>query len=118
MRGSAIPNTARLIAECRACGVEMIIARIACGTLEGPDRSLSRKKPGLQHLLLSKDREDSRIVPDVASQGDEMMAIKITDSALISTNPHLTLADGSFGAAIVENWPQWSCTSVNSRSSK
>ena len=93
MRGTVIPNTASLIAECRARGVEVIFARIACGTLDGRDRSLSQKKPGFNYLLLPKDREDSQIVPDLAPQGDEITVIKTTDSALTGTNLRLTLAN-------------------------
>ena len=68
MRATVIPNTARLIADARARGVEVIFARIACQTLDGRDRSLSQKKPGFNYLLLPKDREDSQIVPDLAPQ--------------------------------------------------
>ena len=93
MRGTVIPNTARLIAECRTRGVEVIFARIACSTLDGRDRSLSQKKPGFNYLLLPKDREDSQIVPDLAPQGDEITVIKTTDSALTGTNLRLTLAN-------------------------
>jgi len=93
MRGTVIPNTARLIAECRLRGVEVIFARIACATLDGRDRSLSQKKPGFNHLLLPKEREDSQIVPDLAPQGDEITVIKTTDSALTGTNLRLTLAN-------------------------
>ena len=57
MRGTVIPNTARLIAEARARGVEVIFARIACLKPDGRDRSLSQKKPGFNYLLLPKDRE-------------------------------------------------------------
>ncbi|HHB83500.1 MAG TPA: cysteine hydrolase family protein, partial [Devosia sp.] len=46
MNETVIPNCARLIDECRARGVEVIHARIACLTPEGRDRSLSQKKPG------------------------------------------------------------------------
>jgi nicotinamidase-related amidase len=46
MRETVIPNTARLIGECRARGVEVIYARIACLKKDGRDRSLSQKKPG------------------------------------------------------------------------
>ena len=93
MRGTVIPNTARLIAECRARGVEVIFARIACRTLDGRDRSLSQKKPGFNYLLLPKDRDDSQVVPDLGPQGDEITIIKTTDSALTGTNLRLTLAN-------------------------
>jgi nicotinamidase-related amidase len=75
MRSTVIPNTARLIAEARARGVEVIFARIACRTLDGRDRSLSQKKPGFNYLLLPRDREDSQIVPELAPRGDEITVI-------------------------------------------
>ena len=91
MRGTVIPNTARLIAEARARGVEVIFARIACLTLDGRDRSLSQKKPGFNYLLLPKDREDSQIVPELSPRDDEITIVKTTDSALTGTNLRLML---------------------------
>lgn len=91
MRGTVIPNTARLIGECRARGVEVIYARIACLTDDGRDRSLSQKKPGFNYLLLPKDRPDGQIVPELAPQGDEITVLKTTDSALTGTNLRLVL---------------------------
>jgi nicotinamidase-related amidase len=93
MRSTVIPNTARLIADARRRGVEVIFARIACRTLDGRDRSLSQKKPGFNYLLLPKDRDDSQIVPELAAKGDEITVIKTTDSALTGTNLRLTLAN-------------------------
>jgi biuret amidohydrolase len=129
MRGTVIPNTARLMAACRARGVEVIFARIACQKDDGRDRSLSQKKPGFNYLLLPKDREDGQIVADVAPQGDEIVVTKTTDSALTGTNLRMllhnmgiedvvvagiftdqcisssvrSLADESFGVVVVED---------------
>ncbi|MGK9170721.1 cysteine hydrolase [Inquilinus limosus] len=91
MRGIVIPNTTRLIAECRRRGVEVIFARIACLKQDGRDRSLSQKKPGFNYLLLPKDRVDGQIVPELAPQGDEIVMLKTTDSALTGTNLRLIL---------------------------
>ncbi len=91
MRETVIPNTARLIAECRGRGVEIIFARIACQKQDGRDRSLSQKKPGFNYLLLPKDRADGQIVPELAPQGDEIVMLKTTDSALTGTNLRLIL---------------------------
>lgn len=91
MRRTVIPNTAKLIADCRARGVEVIYARIACHKEDGRDRSLSQKKPGFNYLLLPKDRDDSQIVPELAPQGDEITVLKTTDSALTGTNLRLML---------------------------
>jgi nicotinamidase-related amidase len=91
MRRIVIPNTARLIAECRKRGVEVIFARIACLKQDGRDRSLSQKKPGFNYLLLPKDRPDGQVVPELAPQGDEIVMLKTTDSALTGTNLRLIL---------------------------
>jgi nicotinamidase-related amidase len=91
MRGTVIPNTARLIDTCRRRGVEPVFARVACHRLDGRDRSLSQKKPGFNYLLLPKDREDSQVVPELAPKGDEIVITKTTDSALTGTNLRLIL---------------------------
>ncbi|MBB3066165.1 MULTISPECIES: cysteine hydrolase family protein [Limibacillus] len=129
MRKTVIPNNARLIAECRARGVEVIFARIACMKLDGRDRSLSQKKPGFNYLLLPKDRPDGQVIKEIAPQDDEITIIKTTDSALTGTNLRLvlhnmgikdvicsgiftdqcvastvrSLADESFGVVVVED---------------
>ena len=91
MRDIVIPNTAKLIDTCRSNGVETMFARIGCLKNDGRDRSLSQKKPGFNYLLLPKDREDSQVVPELAPQGDEIVIIKTTDSALTGTNLRLIL---------------------------
>ena len=64
----------------------MIFARIACHKHDGRDRSLSQKKPGFNYLLLPKDGAEGQIVAELAPQGDEIIVIKTTDSALTGTN--------------------------------
>lgn len=93
MRGTVIPNIAKLMADCRQRGVEIIFARIACHKTDGRDRSLSQKKPGFNYLLLPKDVEEGQIVPELAPQGDEIVVLKTTDSALTGTNLRLMLAN-------------------------
>jgi biuret amidohydrolase len=41
MRGTVIPDTARLIEACRARGVEPVFARVACQKPDGRDRSVA-----------------------------------------------------------------------------
>jgi len=91
MNKTVIPNTAKLIEQCRKRGVEVIFARIACLKEDGRDRSLSQKKPGFNYLLLPKDREDSQIVPELSPQNDEITVLKTTDSALTGTNLRIVL---------------------------
>ena len=91
MNETVIPNTAKMIANCRKRGVEVIFARIACLKTDGRDRSLSQKKPGFNYLLLPKDREDSQMVPELTPGDDDIVVIKTTDSALTGTNLRLVL---------------------------
>ena len=91
MCGTVITNTARLMELARKSGVEVLFARIACLTEDGRDRSLSQKKPGFNYLLLPKDRDDSQLVDELQPEGDEIVVLKTTDSALTGTNLRLTL---------------------------
>jgi nicotinamidase-related amidase len=91
MREIVIPNTARLVAECRERGVEIIFARIGCLKLDGRDRSLSQKKPGFNYLLLPRDVAEGQIVAELEPRSDEITIIKTTDSALTGTNLRLIL---------------------------
>ncbi len=95
MNSKVIPNTAKLIADCRARGVEVIFARIACLKNDGRDRSLSQKKPGFNYLLLPKDRADSQMVPELTPEDDDIVVLKTTDSALTGTQrPRLKASGG------------------------
>jgi nicotinamidase-related amidase len=116
MREIVIPNTARLIAACRARGVETIFARIACLKTDGRDRSLSQKKPGFNYLLMPKDRPDSQIVPELAPRGDEIVVTKTTDSALTGTNLRLILANMGIRNVVVVGIFTDQCVSSTVRS--
>jgi nicotinamidase-related amidase len=116
MRGTVIPNNQRLIAECRERGVEVIFARIACQKNDGRDRSLSQKKPGFNYLLLPKDRPDGQIVPELAPQGDEIVVMKTTDSALTGTNLRLLLHNMGIKDVIVSGIFTDQCISSTVRS--
>lgn len=89
--GSVIPKLQTLIAHCRAEGISVIYARIACLDSEGKDRSLSQKKPGFNNLFLNKDSWDSQIIEEIAPEPDEIVILKTTDSALTGTNLRLIL---------------------------
>jgi biuret amidohydrolase len=91
MHGQVIPRTARMLEICRARGIEVIFARIACQKTDGRDRSLSQKLPGWNNLLLPKNEHASQIVPALAPMGDEIVVTKTTDSALTGTNLRLIL---------------------------
>ena len=116
MNNSVIPNTARLIADCRARGVEVIFARIACLTSDGRDRSLSQKKPGFNYLLLPKEREDSQLVPEFTPEEDDIVVLKTTDSALTGTNLRLLLRNMEISDVIVAGIFTDQCVSSTVRS--
>jgi biuret amidohydrolase len=116
MRETVIPNTARLIAACRARGVEIIFARIACLKADGRDRSLSQKKPGFNYLLLPKDREDSQIVPELAPAPDDIVITKTTDSALTGSNLRLILRNMEISNIVIAGIFTDQCVSSTVRS--
>ena len=116
MNATVIPNTAKLIAHCRARGVEVIFARIACLKPDGRDRSLSQKKPGFNYLLLPKDREDSQLVPELTPVAEDIVVIKTTDSALTGTNLRLILRNMEISDVIVAGIFTDQCISSSVRS--
>jgi nicotinamidase-related amidase len=116
MRETVIPNTARLIDECRSRGVEVIFARIACLKQDGRDRSLSQKKPGFNYLLLPRDREDSQVVPELAPLEGEISITKTTDSALTGTNLRLILHNMGIRDVVVAGIFTDQCISSSVRS--
>jgi nicotinamidase-related amidase len=116
MRDTVIPKNARMIAECRERGVEVIFARIACQKDDGRDRSLSQKKPGFNYLLLPKNEEDGQIVPDLAPQGDEIVVTKTTDSALTGTNLRMLLHNMGIKDVVVTGIFTDQCVSSSVRS--
>ena len=116
MNNTVIPNTAKLIDACRARGVEVIFARIACLTRDGRDRSLSQKKPGFNYLLLPKDRADSQLVPELTPAEDDIVVIKTTDSALTGTNLRLLLRNLEISDVVVAGIFTDQCVSSTVRS--
>lgn len=116
MRGTVIPNTARLIADARRRGVEVMYARIACNKLDGRDRSLSQKKPGFNYLLIPKDNPEGQIVAELAPQGDEIVVIKTTDSALTGSNLRFLLHNMGIRDVIVAGIFTDQCISSSVRS--
>jgi nicotinamidase-related amidase len=116
MNNVVIPNTISMIDPCRERGIEVLFARIACLTEDGRDRSLSQKKPGFNYLLLPKDRKDSQLVPQLKPQGDEIVILKTTDSALTGTNLRLILHNIGIRNVIVAGIFTDQCVSSTVRS--
>jgi nicotinamidase-related amidase len=116
MRATVIPNTRRLIDACRARGVEVIYARIACHKPDGRDRSLSQKKPGFNYLLLPKDEPGGQIVRELAPEPDDIVMLKTTDSALTGTNLRLILRNMEIRDVVVAGIFTDQCVSSTVRS--
>ena len=116
MNSIVIPNTAELIDECRARGVEIVFARIACMKTDGRDRSLSQKKPGFNYLLIPKDVEEGQVVPELSPRGDEVVVNKTTDSALTGTNLRLMFHNMGIKDVIVTGIFTDQCVSSTVRS--
>lgn len=116
MNQVVIPNTAKLVADCRERGVEVIFARIACLKSDGRDRSLSQKKPGFNYLLLPKDREDSQLVAELTPDVEDIVVLKTTDSALTGTNLRLLLRNMEISDVIVTGIFTDQCVSSTVRS--
>jgi nicotinamidase-related amidase len=116
MRETVIPNTRRLIDACRAQGVEVIYARIACQKPDGRDRSLSQKKPGFNYLLLPKDTPGGQIVPELEPEPDDIVMLKTTDSALTGTNLRLILRNMGVRDVVVAGIFTDQCVSSTVRS--
>ena len=116
MNQTVIPNCVKLIADCRARGVEVIFARIACLKPDGRDRSLSQKKPGFNYLLLPKDRADSQLVPELTPAEDDIVVLKTTDSALTGSNLRLILRNMEIEEVIVAGIFTDQCISSTVRS--
>lgn len=116
LRGTVIPNTARLIAWARDKGIEVIYARIACQKDDGRDRSLSQKLPGFNNILMPKTTEESQIVPELAPIGDDITVLKTTDSALTGTNLRLILTNMGITHVVVAGLFTDQCVSSSVRS--
>ena len=116
MRGTVIPNTAKMLERMRGVGVECLFARIACLKTDGRDRSLSQKLPGWNYLLLPFREEPSQIVPELAPLGDEIVVTKTTDSALTGTNLRLILSNMGIKTVIVAGIFTDQCISSTVRS--
>jgi nicotinamidase-related amidase len=116
MHETVIPNTRRLIDECRSRGVEIIFARIACHKTDGRDRSLSQKKPGFNYLLIPKDEESGQIVPELAPDPNDIVILKTADSALTGSNLRLLLRNMEISDVVVAGIFTDQCISSTVRS--
>ena len=79
----ALPNLRRLIAACRAGGVEVVYTVIEALTLDGRDRGLDYKITG---FLVPKGSWDGRVLEAIAPEGDEIVLPKSASSVFNATH--------------------------------
>jgi len=79
----AVPNLKRLIAACRAGGVEVMYTTIESLTKDGRDRSLDYKITGFN---VPKGSWDGRVIDAIAPADDEIVIPKSSSSVFNSTN--------------------------------
>lgn len=79
----ALPNLRRLVAACRAGGVEVVYTVIEALTLDGRDRGLDYKITG---FLVPKGSWDGCVLDAIAPEGDEIVLPKSASSVFNATN--------------------------------
>ncbi|MSO74787.1 MAG: cysteine hydrolase [Alphaproteobacteria bacterium] len=77
------PNLKRLIASCRAAGVEVMFTTIESLTKDGRDRSLDYKITGFN---VARGSWDGRVIDAIAPAEDEIVIPKSSSSVFNSTN--------------------------------
>jgi ureidoacrylate peracid hydrolase len=95
---TALPNLARLLAACRAAGIEVIYTVIEALTQDGRDRSLDYKISGIH---VPKGAWDAKVPNVVAPHDDEIVLPKISSSVFISTNIDYVLRNLEIRSLIV-----------------
>ena len=80
---SVVPNGRRLIAACRAAGIEVIYTVIESLTLDGRDRSLDYKISG---LFAAKGSREAEVIDELAPLDNEIVIPKTSSSLFNSTN--------------------------------
>jgi len=83
LRNFVIPNGQRLIAACRAAGVEVMYTVIECLTLDGRDRSLDYKISG---LFAAKGSREAEVIDELAPLPNDIVISKTSSSLFNSTN--------------------------------
>ena len=87
MRQTVIPNIARLIADCRARGVEVHLCadRLPQAATVATGRSARRSRASTT-CSFRRTCRTARSSTELAPQGDDITVLKTTDSALTGTN--------------------------------
>jgi nicotinamidase-related amidase len=83
IRDVVIPNGQKLIAACRAAGVEMIYTVVESLTLDGRDRSLDYKVSG---IFFPKGAWEAQVLDELQPLPNEIVIPKTSSSLFNSTN--------------------------------
>jgi nicotinamidase-related amidase len=83
IRDVVIPNGQKLIAACRAAGVEMIYTVVESLTLDGRDRSLDYKVSG---IFFPKGAWEAQVLDELKPLPNEIVIPKTSSSLFNSTN--------------------------------
>ncbi|MGH6932190.1 MAG: isochorismatase family cysteine hydrolase [Dongiaceae bacterium] len=83
MTKTLIPNTQKLMAACRASGVEVVFTTVECLTLDGRDRSLDYKVSG---IFFAKGSWGAEVLDELKPLENEIHIPKTSSSVFISTN--------------------------------
>jgi ureidoacrylate peracid hydrolase len=83
LQTTTLPNQARLLAACRAAGIEVIYTVIENLTRDGRDRSLDYRISGIN---VPRGSWDAEVPAIVAPRDDEIVIAKTSSSVFISTN--------------------------------
>ena len=85
---TVLPNLQRLIAACRANGVEVVYTVIESLTADGRDRSLDHKHSDMH---VPKGSRLGKVVDEIAPVGDEIVIPKTSSGVFNSTNMEYVL---------------------------
>jgi biuret amidohydrolase len=83
IRDVVIPNGQKLLAACRAAGVEVIYTVVESLTLDGRDRSLDYKVSG---IFFPKGSPDAEVLDELRPLANEIIIPKTSSSLFNSTN--------------------------------
>ena len=81
-----VPNNARLIAACRAHGIEVTYGRIACLKPDGKDRARVQSTVGWNDILMPVNHPGAAMVDELAPEEGDIVVNKTTDSVSLGTN--------------------------------
>jgi ureidoacrylate peracid hydrolase len=104
----AVPNMQRLIAVCRAAGVEVMYTVIESMTRDGRDRSLDYRITGFH---VPRGSWDAQVLDEVSPSEDEIVLPKTSSNVFVSTNIDYLLRNMAKRQLIVAGFVTDQCVS-------